>query len=213
MSRSHDVSTKFTSISKLSGEVTASLSGLDSPAAIEAYSRIQVLEADAVKAATTQQVTTAAAKNAIEKLDAARKQVRLLNAACVDICQVQGIVSAEYFTVVDKGDDAGLAKRLEPEIRHVPGYGPALADTVAHLVRDLHAAETACIRAKSALITAQRELDSALLNLQSAVAQGRAVLAAFGVKLARKPAKRKAPTSTNDSDSEVTQPTLVITAA
>lgn len=101
--------------------------------------------------------------------------------------------SAEYFTVVDRGDDAGLARRLEPEMRRVNGYGPSLADGLAHLLRDLTAAETAAAQAKTAFITSQRELDATILNLQGAVAQGRAVLATLGVKVSRKIKKKAEP--------------------
>lgn len=217
MSRNQIVSTKFTSISKQSGEVTAALSVLDAPAAKEAYSRIQASEAAAVGAASAEQIAVEASNRAAAALDAARKQVRLLNAACVDICAVQNIVSAQHFTIMDKGDDAGLARRLEPEIRRVPSYGPGLADALNHLVRDLATAETDAQRAETQLTTAMRELDSAILNLQGVVAQGRAVLATFGVKLTRKTKKKTAATNSQPSAQPASQPspqpTLVPAAA
>ena len=73
----------------------------------------------------------------------------------------------------------------------VPKYGPPLADALAHLLRELSAADVASQNAEAALVTAQRELDAAILNLQGSVAQGRAVLATMGVKLKRKVAKKK----------------------
>lgn len=93
----------------------------------------------------------------------------------------------------DRGGDAGLARRLEPEMRRVSGFGPPLADGLAHMLRDFDAAETAAAQAKAALTASQRNLDAALLNLQGAVAQGRAVLATLGVKLARRTRKKSEP--------------------
>lgn len=213
MSRNQVISSKFSSTSKQSGEVTAALSSLAAATAKEAYTRIQDLEAQAVAAATAEQVAVADAERAAAAFDAARKQVRLLNAACVDICAVEEIVSAEHFTVMDKGDDAGLARRLEPEIRRVAGYGSGLADALAQLVRELQAAEAEAQRAKDALTTAMRELDSAILNLQGAVAQGRAVLATFGVKLTRKTKKKNSSTNNQVAAQPGPQPTLVPAAA
>jgi hypothetical protein len=193
MSFNQAVSAKFDSTSRQSAEVTAALASVTTPAAIEAYERIQAIEASAVKTANLHLVASRAAQEAAKTYETLRKHVRLLNAACVNVCAIRGIVSAEYFTVVDRGDDAGLARRLEPEMRRVPGFGPPLADGLAHLLRDLVAAETAHGRAKAALTAAQRDLDAALLNLQGAVAQGRAVLATVGVKLSRKSKKKTEP--------------------
>ena len=194
MSRNQKVSTKFTSISKLSGDVTAALAPLDSPSARDAYDRIQAIEASSVAAATAEQAAIDASTSADAAVEAARKQLRLLNAACVDICAVQNIVSAQHFTIMDKGDDAGLARRLEPELRRVPHYGAGLADALHHLLHNLGAAETEAQRMEAQRTTSMRELDAALLNLQAVVAQGRAVLATFGVKVASK-RKKKSPTS------------------
>ena len=209
MSRNQNISTKFTSISKQSGDVTAALSELEAPSAKDAYSRIQTIEASSVAAATAEQNAVTARERADAAAEAVRKNLRLLNAACVDICAVQNIVSAHHFTIMDKGDDAGLARRLEPEVRRVPGYGSGLADAVNHVVRDLDAAETAAQRAETQLITARRELDGAILNLQAAVAQGRAVLATFGVKHTRKTKKKTAtPTTVPAASPTVAQPAL-----
>lgn len=112
-----------------------------------------------------------------------------------------------------KGDDAGLARRLEAEIRRVAGYGSGLADALAQLVRELQAAEAEAQRAKDTLTTAMRELDSAILNLQGAVAQGRAVLATFGVKLTRKMKKKSSSTNNQIAAQPGPQPTLVPAAA
>ena len=68
-----------------------------------------------------------------------------------------------------------------------------LADGLAHMLRDLTAAETAAAQAKASLTSSQRDLDAALLNLQGAVAQGRAVLATLGIKLSRKVKKKSEP--------------------
>jgi hypothetical protein len=139
--------------------------------------------------------------------------VRGLATWTLDIGEVEGVVSAEHFTVMDKGDDAGLARRLEPEIRRVPGYGAAFADAMVHILRELSTAETAAQHAKAHLTTSMRELDSAILSLQSIVAQGRAVLATFGVKLTRKTKKKSAPSSSTTSSQPAPQPTLVTAAA
>ncbi len=192
MSRTQKTNTKFDSISRQSGEVTALLAGIDEPAATEAYNRIQAIETHAVTSATAQQAAMKVADEAATELEVLSKHVRMLNVACVNICGIRGVVSTEYFTVVDRGDEAGLARRLEPEIRRVPKYGPPLADALAHLLRELSAADVASQNAESALVTAQRELDAAILNLQGSVAQGRAVLATMGVKIKRKVAKKKA---------------------
>lgn len=50
--------------------------------------------------------------------------------------------------------------------------------------------QTAATSAKATLVSWERNLDAALLNLQGSVAQGRAVLATMGIKLARKPKKK-----------------------
>ncbi len=206
MSRNQKVNTKFTTISKLSGEVTAALTPLDSPSAKDAYNRIQDIEASTVAAATAEQAAVTASNNADSVLDAARTQLRLLNTACINICAVQKIVSAQHFTIMDKGDDAGLARRLEPEIRRVPRYGAGLADALHHLLQDLEVAEAEAQRAETQLTTAMRELDSAILNLQAVVAQGRAVLATFGVKLTRKTKKKAANTNTEPAAPTTVQP-------
>ena len=214
MARNQVVGTKFITLSKKSGEVTAALSALDATSAKDAYSRIQAIEASTVAAATAEQTAVAASNTADAAVDAARKQLKLLNAACVDICAVQNIVSAQHFTIMDKGDDAGLACRLEPEIRRVPHYGAGLADALTHLMRNLADAEAEAQRAQTQRTTSMRELDSALLNLQAAVAQGRAVLAAFGVKLARKVKKTSAPAEpAAQPTSPSTQPVVVPVAA
>lgn len=191
MSRNQALNSKFDSTGRRSGEVTAALSAIDEPAATEAYNRIQVVESNAVTAATAKEASVKVATVAAAELEVVRKHVRMLNSACINICAIRGVVSAEYFTVVDRGDDAGLALRLEPEIRSVPGYGPALADGLAHLLRDLSAAEATMQQARATVEARQRDLDAAIFNLQSVVAQGRAVLASCGVKLARKKAKKK----------------------
>ena len=193
MSSNIDVSTKFQSASKQSAEVTAALAEFETPAAVEAYDRLQASETVTVRAATAKQSAARVADEANTAFETLRKNVRLLNAACVNICELRGIVSAEYFTVVDRGDDAGLARRLEPEMRRVPGFGPPLADGLAHMLRDLAAAETAAAQARASYTSSQRDLDAALLNLQGAVAQGRAVLATLGVKLSRKVKKKSEP--------------------
>ena len=141
MSRNQALNSKFDTTGRQSGEVTAALSIIDQPSAIEAYKRIQAVECSAVAAATARETAVKAAAQAAVELEVIRKHVRMLNAACVNICGIRGVVSAEYFTVVDRGDDAGLALRLEPEIRSVPGYGPALADGLAQLLGSLTAAE------------------------------------------------------------------------
>lgn len=209
MARSQVISTKFTSLSKLSGEVTAALAALDATSAKDAYDRIQTIEAATIAAATGEQAAVAASNTAAAAVDAARKQLRLLNAACVDICAVQNIVSAQHFTIMDKGDDAGLARRLEPEIRRVPSYGPGLADALNHLVRGLSDREAEAQRAESQRTTAMRELDSSMLNLQAVVAQGRAVLATFGVKLTRK-MKKKTTAPANEATPAAVLPAPVV---
>lgn len=209
MARSQVISTKFTSLSKLSGEVTAALAALDATSAKDAYDRIQTIEAATIAAATGEQAAVAASNTAATAVDAARKQLRLLNAACVDICAVQNIVSAQHFTIMDKGDDAGLARRLEPEIRRVPSYGPGLADALNHLVRGLSDREAEAQRAESQRTTAMRELDSSMLNLQAVVAQGRAVLATFGVKLTRK-MKKKTTAPANEATPAAVLPAPVV---
>ncbi len=213
MSKNQQVSSKFSTASRQSGVVTAALSGLEAPSAVEVYGRIQILEAAAVTAATTQQAAQAALATAIAQLDDARIHLRLINAACVNICAVRGIVSAEHFTVIDKGDEPGLGRRLEPEIRRVPGYGPGLADALHHLVQHVESAEAAWQRARGNQTTAERELDSAILNLQGVVAQGRAVLATFGIKPARKVTKKKPEASVEKPATSSPQPALVPTAA
>lgn len=193
MSTIKDISTKFESTSRQSAEVTAALAGFNTPNAVEAYERLQAIESATVKAATAKQNAARIAEETTTAYETLRKNVRLLNTACVNICEIRGIVSAEYFTVVDRGDDAGLARRLEPEMRRVPGFGPPLADGLAHMLRDLAAAETAAAQARASFTSSQRDLDAALLNLQGAVAQGRAVLATLGVKLSRKVKKKSEP--------------------
>lgn len=54
MSRSQKTNRKFDSTSRQSGEVTAALSVIDEPSAIEAYNRIQAIETRAVAAATAE---------------------------------------------------------------------------------------------------------------------------------------------------------------
>ncbi|MER2561071.1 MAG: hypothetical protein ABTQ32_10145 [Myxococcaceae bacterium] len=193
MSSNIDISAKFESTSKQSATVTAALAGYNTPAAVEAYDRLQASETITVKAATAKQNAARLADETTITYETLRKNVRLLNTACVNICEIRGIVSAEYFTVVDRGDDAGLARRLEPEMRRVNGFGPPLADGLAHMLRDLAAAETAAAQARASFTSSQRDLDAALLNLQGAVAQGRAVLATLGVKLSRKVKKKSEP--------------------
>ncbi|MBM4784338.1 MAG: hypothetical protein GQE15_42265 [Archangiaceae bacterium] len=183
MSWTRDISVKFESTSRQSAEVTAALTAFKTPAAVEMYARIQAAESEAVRAATSKQSAARIAAEATRAYETLRKNVRLLNVACVNVCEIRGIVSGEYFTVVDRGDEAGLARRLEPEMRRVPGYGPPLADGLAHMLRDLTTAETVSAEAKARLTSSQRDLDAAVLSLQSAVAQGRAVLATLGVKL------------------------------
>lgn len=197
MARNQIISAKFTSVSKQSGVVTEALSKLDAPSAKDAYDRIQTIEATSVSAATSEQAATTARDSAKAIEDTARVQLRLLNTACINICAVQKIVSAQHFTIMDKGDEAGLARRLEPEIRRVPRYGAGLADALHHLLQDLEAAEAESQRAETQLTTAMRELDSAILNLQAVVSQGRAALATLGVKLTRKNKKKKAAANTN----------------
>lgn len=209
MSRNQAVNLKFDNSSRLSGEVTAALSALDAPAAIDAYNRIQALETQAVVAATAQQSAVKAADETSAELDVLQKHLRMLNVAAINICTIRGIVSAEYFTVVDRGDEEGLARRLEPEIRRVPNYGPPLADAYAHMLRDLKAAETENLKAEATLVNAQRQLDAAILNLQSVVAQGRAVLASLGVKFIRKTKKKKVEAKSTQEP----QPSLVPVAA
>ncbi len=53
MTRKDTITTKFTSMSKQSGEVTAELIKLNSPSSNDAYSRIQITEATTVSAAMT----------------------------------------------------------------------------------------------------------------------------------------------------------------
>lgn len=213
MSRNQKVSTKFTNLSKLSGDVTAALAPLDSPSARDAYARIQAIEASSVAAATAEQAAIDASDTANEAVEAARKQLKLLNAACVDICAVQNIVSAQHFTIMDKGDDAGLARRLEPELRRVPHYGAGLADALHHLLHNLGAAETEAQRMEAQRTTSMRELDAAILNLQAVVAQGRAVLATFGVKLTRKKKKTATPAAETVAAPQPSAPVVMPVAA
>ncbi len=63
----------------------------------------------------------------------------------------------------------------------VPGYGPALADGLAQLLGNLTAAEATSQKARATVTACQRDVDAAIFGLQSVVAQGRAVLASFGV--------------------------------
>lgn len=193
MSTNKDISTKFESTTRQSAEVSAALAGFNTPNAVEAYERIQASESATVKAATTKLTATRIADETTTAYEMLRKDVRLLNTACVNICEIRGVVAAEFFTVVDRGDDAGLGRRLEPEMRRVTGFGPPLADGLAHMLRDLGAAETAAAQAKANFTSSQRDLDAALLNLQGAVAQGRAVLATLGVKVSRKIKKKAEP--------------------
>lgn len=209
MSRNQAVNLKFDNISRLSGEVTAALSGLDAPSAVEAYSRIQALETCAVSAATAQLAAVKVADEAAAENDVLHKHLRMLNTAAFNICAIRGIVAADYFGVVDRGDEEGLARRLEPEIRRVPNYGPPLADAYAHMLRDLTAADAASVKAEATLVSAQRELDAAILNLQGVVAQGRAVLASLGVKFTRKTKKKKV----EAKGAQEPQPSLIPVAA
>ena len=52
MSRNQALNSKFDTTGRQSGEVTAALSIIDQPSAIEAYKRIQAVECSAVAAAT-----------------------------------------------------------------------------------------------------------------------------------------------------------------
>ena len=63
MARNQVVGTKFITLSKKSGEVTAALSALDATSAKDAYSRIQAIEASTVAAATAEQTAVAARPN------------------------------------------------------------------------------------------------------------------------------------------------------
>jgi hypothetical protein len=212
MSRNQKVNRKFNAVSRLSGEVTALLSGMSQLPATEAYKRIQASETAALAAATSEMAAAARLEESTSTHGALRKQVRQFNAACMDICRVQGIVSAEHFAVIDKGDDAGMARRLEPVIRTVPRFGPGLADSLKYLVDDLEVAQSARAAARSKHDDAQRDLDTAIFNLQGIVAQGRAVLTSFRVKLSRK-TKKKPTSNAANSNTESGQPSLVPAAA
>jgi hypothetical protein len=213
MSRNQMISRSFLYISKLSGEVTAALSGIDAPSAKEAYARIQTLEADTVAAATAEQTAVECAERLRARVAGLRRQLRLFNSACLDICEAEGVVSAEFFAVMDKGDDLGLAQRLEPEIRRVPGYGASFADAMVHLLRELSHAEAAAQQARDHRTSSMRELDSALLNLRGIVAQGRAVLATFGVTLKRKVKNKNGAPPRQPPSQSGPQPQLVPSAA
>lgn len=193
MSATKDVKTKFESTTRQAADVTAALAGVKTPDASETYDRIQAFEAATVSATIAKQEAARTAQEATAAYQTLRRYVRLINNACVNICEVHGVVSAEYFAVVDRGDDPGLARRLEPEIRRVSGFGPPLADSLAHLLGELTSAETAEAKAKATLRSSQRELDAALLNLQGAIAQGRAVLATLGIKVPRTVKKKSEP--------------------
>lgn len=196
MTTNQNVRTKFDSTTRQSAEVSSALAGLDEPMATEVYERIQAVEADAVNAVTTKRAAQLVADETAAELAVLTRHLRLLNVACLNVCSIRGVVTAEYFAVIDRGDEAGLARRLEPEVRRVPSYGAPLADALAKLLIDLTAATLSSQNADDALITARRELDAAILNLQAVVAQGRAVLATLGVKVSRKKARKKAPVAT-----------------
>ncbi len=183
-------SSKFENTSRLSAEITAALAEFNTPNAVEAYERIQLLETSAVNAAAANRDAFEVAQEATGKYDAVRRKVRLLNDACVNLCEIRGVTVAEYYTVLDSGDDAGLARRLEPEIRRLSGFGPPLADDLAHILRELAKVETTAARAKAELTSSQRALDAAIHNLQAGAAQGRAVLSTLGVQLSRKKKKK-----------------------
>jgi hypothetical protein len=196
---------RYLTLTKKTAEVSRRLRADGGSAGLELSRQIQAAETVAAAKGAKLDDTKTLSRAARREMVLAMKSLRVVNRSVCGLCVAHGVEGAAMFRSLDRGNEPGLAIRLEIAARSVPALG---GGTLSKLVTSKrHAFETAkrqAVARSTSVVTASREFDAAVLALESLFARGRAVLASAGIRIPARLVRRAR--TTPDANSATASP-------
>lgn len=172
-----------------SGEVSAALS--TRPECASLYDEVQHSESTLHAAKLAFEAAAQALSTARSAEEGTRKHLLDLCRSTVTIAEHERYRALKDFLVSDVNDEASIAKRLAHEIHDLPNLGQPLSGALTALRQTLLDKVAALEKASTGLQTASVDFNQAFYRGNSVVAQAKAALAAYGIKLADKKSPKK----------------------
>jgi len=181
---------KYEVFNRKSGEVTGNLRKLDGGASL--YDAAQGVERGLRAAKHAWDEKSAALAEANARLERARKQLMTVCRATASLSEAWDVAGADAVMAADAQDEAALASHLVEVARQVPHAGEGLVASLRASRRAWLSAEAAVKVAQADFTRVTRDFSEAYYRAQAVIAQGKAMLTAYGVRVVeRKPSPRK----------------------
>lgn len=181
---------KYEVFNRRSGEVTGNLRRLDCGASL--YDSAQGAERALRTAKHAWDEKSAALSQANTRLELARRQLMTVCRATASLSEAWNVAGADAVMAADAQDEAALATHLVEVARQVPYAGDGLVASLKASRRAWLSAEAAVKAAQADFTRVTRDFSEAYYRAQAVIAQGKALLTAYGVRVVeRKPSRRK----------------------
>lgn len=195
---------KYLLLTKKTAEVSRRLRTDGAGAGLELSRQIQAAETVAAAKGAKLDEEKTLSRTARREVVLALQSLRVVNRSVCGLCIAHGVEGAAMFRSLDRGNEPGLATRLEIAAKVVPGLGGNLSKLVASKRHTFETAKRQAAARSTSVVIASREFDSAVLALESLFARGRAVLARVGIRIPARLVHRARPAS--DAGSMETAP-------
>ena len=183
---------KYEVFNRRSGEVTGNLRKLDGGTSL--YEAAQGAERALRTAKHEWDVHAARLGEANEKLEQARKQLMTVCRVTAALSDVFDVSGADAILSADAQDEAALATHLVEVARQLPHAGEGLVAALRASRKVWLAAEAGVKAAGADFTRVTRDFSEAYYRAQAVIAQGKALLTAYGVRVVeRRPVARRAP--------------------
>jgi hypothetical protein len=181
---------KYEVFNRRSGEVTGNLRKLDGGASL--YEAAQGAERALRAAKHEWDVHAARLGEANDKLEQARKQLMTVCRVTAALSDVFDVAGADAILSADAQDEAALATHLVEVARQLPHAGEGLVAALRASRKQWLAAEAGVKAAGADFTRVTRDFSEAYYRAQAVIAQGKALLTAYGVRVVeRRPVARR----------------------
>ncbi|MEN9798135.1 MAG: hypothetical protein RL653_1831 [Pseudomonadota bacterium] len=185
---------KYEVFNRRSGEITGNLRKLDGGASL--YEAAQGAERALRAAKHEWDVHAARLGEANGKLEHARRQLMTVCRVTAAMSDVFDVAGADAILSADAQDEAALATHLVEVARQVPHAGDGLVAALRASRKQWLSAEAGVKAATADFTRVTRDFSEAYYRAQAVIAQGKALLTAYGVRVVeRRPVTRRTPKS------------------
>jgi hypothetical protein len=185
---------KYEVFNRRSGEVTGNLRKLDGAASL--YEAAQGAERALRAAKHEWDVHAVRLGEANAKLEQARKQLMTVCRVTAALSDVFDVAGADAILSADAQDEAALATHLVEVARQLPHAGEGLVAALRASRKQWLVAEAGVKTAGADFTRVTRDFSEAYYRAQAVIAQGKAMLTAYGVRVVeRRRVTRRRPTA------------------